>query len=506
MVETILERAIYDLDIRRFISYFLSPHNPEDSLDYMATELVTLKRGEELQAYREAVQELMNNPSLRQTIEGFVKEDYDLKSSLKKRDRVVGRYGISGVLAYIDRSKLKELVKADFQALRNYRNTVERAREIDCESSLFRGLKEFSSDVTEDENYQTSRNMVDMMENFGEARLDVRYDYFDTVEGVEHLKYNPNERKIREMLGWYLHKVNVGINYFLDWGYLSLFPSRREQFYVKALEFLIEQNLPLIQGILRYRKMMDFLLGATRYREKIESSGIPLTFPSFDNEDGLLIIELYNPCLLFQEGIKGKEGIVANDVESNPEQNVAIITGPSNTGKTVYVKSIGLAYVLAQNGFPIPAIKASLSELDGIYTHFIHPEDIALGEGTFLDELRRGKELFQNATSKSLVLVGEPVRGNSPEDVIKINFRLIKGFVRLNAPTFLTTHLHSVSQEVDGWEGVRNLQTEVKLDGNKIIPTYRIKPGTAGKSYGVEIADEFGLSEGDIIHMIENRE
>lgn len=496
----IIGRVIDDLDIMKFTSYFLSPYNPEDSLEYMSKELVTLKRGEKLDAYRKTVQELMDKSGLRQTVEEFVGNDYDLKSWLEERKKIVGPFER---IPDLSRESLHKLVKTDYQILKSYHDLVEKTQEIESESSLLRKIKKFGFTISQDENYQTSKRMVETMENFGESKLHIRYDYFDTVTGVHHIRFDPSERGIKEMLGWYLHTGKVGIEYILGLGFAYFFPSRRELFYTDALEFLIKQNSPSTQKILEYRKIMDFFLGATRYIEKIKSNETPLTFPSFTKEEGFLIKELYNPCLLLQKGIRGKEDIVTNDAESNFEQNIAIITGPNNTGKTVYVKSIGLAYALAQNGFPIPAQNAQLSELDSIYTHFVHPEDITLGEGSYLDELRRIKELFQTATPKSLLIADEPIRGSSPEDAKEMSLRFIKGFMKLKAPTFLTTHLHGVAKEADNWEGVRNLQTEIMSDGKEIKPTYKIKPGEAGKSYGVEIAEKFGLKEEDIFHMIE---
>jgi len=496
----IAERAIGDLDMRKFVSYFLSPYKPKDSLEYMTKELLTMKRGKELQAYCKVVQELMNKSDLRQTIEEFVKNDYDLKSCFEQRGKMVGILGAEDL--YWNRAKVKELVRTDYGILKFYCNSVKKTQEIESGSSLLRKFKKFGSTVIEDENYQISKGMVDDMENFGNAKLGIRYDYFDTVKGLSHIKFNTEERW-KEIFDWYLHKVKVGVNVLDSMGFIYFFSRRREIFHAKALEYLIERNLPSIQRILEYRKIMDFFLGSTRYTEKIKSSGIPLIYPSFTKEEGVSIKDLYNPCLFLQRGMK-KKNIVSNDVESSSEQNIMVITGPNNTGKTVYVKSIGLAYALAQNGFPITARGAQLSELDGIYTHFVHPEDITLGEGSYLDELIRVKDLFQNATPRSLIIVDEPIRGSSPEDAKEMTLRFIKGFITLKAPTFLTTHLHDVASEVDDWKGLKNLQTEMEVDGKELKPTYKIKSGKAGKSYGIEIADKFGLTEKEIQRIVEN--
>lgn len=499
--DTHLERAVTDLNAREFIKEFLSPYNPEDSLEYMAKELVTLKRGEELQASRHVVQELITKPPLRQILGEFVRNNYDLKSSLEEREELLGPFGINKTLSFLSWEKVRDLVKVDYQVLKSFVGSVEKTQEIESESSLFRKLREFGLIATQEETYKASKDMVEIMENFGEAKLHIRYDYFDTVKGVQHLRFDPSERW-KEILKWYLHTGKVRFDKILSYGLAYLFPGRKERLCMETLEFLIKQNWPFIEKILEYRRQMDFFSGAARYVEKIKLTGVPLTFPSLSEEGEILIKELYNPCLLLQRGIKEKKDIVPNDVESYPEENVTIITAPNNTGKTVYVKVIGLACALYQNGFPIPAEEAQLPELDDLYTHFVHPEDIKLGEGSYLDELGRIKELFQNATSRTLIIIDEPIRGSSPEDSEEMTLRFIKGFVELKAPTFLTTHFHSVAAKVDSWNGVRNLQTGVMLDGKELKPTYKIKPGKAGKSYGIEIAGKFGLTEEDILRMI----
>lgn len=501
--ETRLERTADDLDAREFIKNFLSPYRPEDSLEYMAGELVTLKSRQELQDHRQVIQELINKADLRQTVEAFVTDDYDLKSWLEERQQLLGPLGIKRLIISLNRSELKKLVRADYQILKAFCSSVEDTQAIESKSSVLEELKEFGLTVIQDESYQAAETVVKTMENFGETKLHIRYDYFDTITGLQHIKFKPSERW-KEMLGWYLQTGKVGVEKLLNLG-LSFLPERREEFTMKTLEFLIEQNLPYMERLLEQRKKIDFFLGAPRYVEKIESQGLPLTFPRFTDDLDLAITELYNPLLLLQTGIGETKDIVPNDVKSSLEQNVAVITGPNNTGKTVYVKSIGLAYALAQNGFPITAREAQLFELDGLFTHFVHPEDIRLGEGSYLDELRRIKEVFQDSTSRTLIILDEPIRGSSPEDAEEMTLRFVKGFTGLKAPTFLTTHLHSVSNRVEGLKGVINLQTEIEPDGNEIVPTYKIKPGKAGKSYGVEIADKFGLTEQDIGNMIKRK-
>ena len=501
--ETYLERAVDDLDVRLFVENFLQPHSPEDSLEFMATELVTPKAGEKLLAYQKVVQELIHNTNSRQIVKEFVDRDYNLMSHLEEREEQLEEHnGLGGILAYSRR--IQKFTKTDYHVLKSFCSSVEKTQEIDGDSTILSELKELGQTINQDENYQAAQAVIEAMDNYGDSNIQVRYNFFDSPFAVAHIKMKPQERW-KEMLGWYSHMGKTGLKEMLTMGLAHALPTNREKMFVRTLEFMIEKNWDSIQTMLGYRKTMDFFLGAPRFVETMDSYELPLTFPEFTEDSTLNIEGLYNPSLLLQAHIKEKEDLVANEVKSRPDENVAVITGPNNTGKSIYVKGIGLACGLGFNGFPMPAEKAVLGNIDRLFTHFVHPEDIRLGEGSFLDELMRMKEALENATSRSLIIIDEPIRGSSPEDSEEITLWLIKGLVELKAPIFLTTHLHSVANRVDDLEGVRNLQTKIEVDGEEIRPTYKVIEGKSGKSYGVELAQKMGLSEEDILKMIKDK-
>lgn len=497
--EEIIERVIVDLDIERFLRYFflppvvsLNPEKEEQLLDYMARELAILKRGKELIDRRNLVRELIEIPDLKKKVEEIVKEGYNLLFSLEKREELVGAGEWRKDLVYLSEGKTREFIRINYQILKAYTLLVEMAQQIESRTDFVRTLKKIASQMSDDEYYKHSKEMIENMQNFGEARLCVRYDYFRKVQDVSSIKFDPKEKKIKETLSWYLKKWRDKRT-----GWLRFSASREESFYAEALDFLVMKNLSNMTEILTYPERLEFFLGGLRYIKTIESAGLPLVFPVFKKKREFAVKELYNPCLFLRGWIK----IIPNDVQFDPKENVAIITGPNNSGKSVYVKSIGLAYCLAQNGFPIAARVAELSELKDIITHFVSPGDIAKGEGMYLDELRRIRELFLSASKESLLVVDEPIRGSSFEDAEEMSLRFIKGFLFLGAPTFLTTHLHQVSEKVNSWQGIRNLRT--KIDKNH-KPTYKIILGRE-KSYGVEIADRFGLTTKGILEMIRKR-
>jgi DNA mismatch repair protein MutS len=100
-----------------------------------------------------------------------------------------------------------------------------------------------------------------------------------------------------------------------------------------------------------------------------------------------------NP-LLVKDGHDGHR-VVPNDIGYLPNQNVFVITGPNNGGKTTYVTTVGLVQLMSQKGLFVPAESAEVSFVDRIYTHFVTPDDITKGEGRYRNELMRVKEIFE---------------------------------------------------------------------------------------------------------------
>jgi DNA mismatch repair protein MutS len=189
---------------------------------------------------------------------------------------------------------------------------------------------------------------------------------------------------------------------------------------------------------------------------------------------------------------------------------MCIITGPNNGGKSTYVKTVGLIQWMAQQGLFVPAKSARVSQVDGIYTHFVSPDDITEGEGRYLNELRRMRYIFENATPHSLVILDEPCGGTSYEEGKAQSRVILEGLANLGPTTYFTTHMHELARDLPstpGFERARNLQAACKYneDGSKLVYTYKIKPGVSGKSYGMELAKETGLDRESLKKLVDTR-
>jgi DNA mismatch repair protein MutS len=278
--------------------------------------------------------------------------------------------------------------------------------------------------------------------------------------------------------------------------------------------FIDAQFVPIIKGYLdQIRQVvcllepLGFYAGFAEYFVKLREQKVDVCRPTlFPRERRVMTARQARNPLLLKEECDGRR-IVPNDITYTPEQNMFVITGPNNGGKTTYVTTVGLVQLMSQKGLFVPAESAEISLVDGIYTHFVSPDDITKGEGRYRNELMRVKEIFEAATPYSLVILDEPCGGTSYEEGCRQSLVLLDGLHKLGPATYFTTHMHPVAGEVDNarYAAAQNLSVECLYDGKKIKYTYKVKPGAAAKSYGEEIARDIGLMPEGISQMVSKR-
>ncbi|MFN3270675.1 MAG: DNA mismatch repair protein MutS, partial [Candidatus Kapaibacteriota bacterium] len=114
------------------------------------------------------------------------------------------------------------------------------------------------------------------------------------------------------------------------------------------------------------------------------------------------------------------EKFTPNSTFMNKNSFVHIITGPNMSGKSCYLRQVGLIVLLAQIGSFVPADYAKIGIVDRIFTRVGAQDNISQGESTFLVEMQESANILNNATSRSLILLDEVGRGTATFDGISI--------------------------------------------------------------------------------------
>jgi DNA mismatch repair protein MutS len=218
------------------------------------------------------------------------------------------------------------------------------------------------------------------------------------------------------------------------------------------------------------------------------------TRPEFSDTGEMLIVAGRHPVINQLVAQRG-ERFVPNDLYLNDSTHqLLLITGPNMGGKSTYLRQAALIIILAQMGSFVPAQQARLPITDRIFTRIGASDNLARGRSTFLVEMTEVAAILNTATPSSLVLLDEVGRGTATFDGLSIAWAVVEHLQAHTRPrTLFATHYHELTELADLLPGVQNVHVSVKEAGSEIVFLHRVEPGSANKSYGIEVARLAGL-------------
>ncbi len=216
------------------------------------------------------------------------------------------------------------------------------------------------------------------------------------------------------------------------------------------------------------------------------------TKPDIHEEYSLAIRKGRHPVL--EKLLPADEAYVPNDCYFNDQKHFMIITGPNMSGKSSYLRQIGLIVLLAQAGCFVPAEHASIGLVDKIFTRVGASDNLTAGESTFLVEMNEAANILHNATENSLILLDEIGRGTSTFDGMSIAWAISEYIHnRIGAKTLFATHYHELADLEGQLEFLANYNAMVEEIDDQVIFLRTIEKGASDNSYGIEVARMAGL-------------
>ncbi|MBD1933285.1 MULTISPECIES: DNA mismatch repair protein MutS [Cyanophyceae] len=183
----------------------------------------------------------------------------------------------------------------------------------------------------------------------------------------------------------------------------------------------------------------------------------------------------------------------AEDAEEE-RPDLVILTGPNASGKSCYLRQVGLIQLMAQTGSFVPAKSAILGICDRIFTRVGAVDDLATGQSTFMVEMNETANILNHATAKSLVLLDEIGRGTATFDGLSIAWAVAEYLAsEIQSRTIFATHYHELNELASILPNVANYQVTVKELPDQIIFLHQVQPGGADRSYGIEAGRLAGL-------------
>jgi DNA mismatch repair protein MutS2 len=255
----------------------------------------------------------------------------------------------------------------------------------------------------------------------------------------------------------------------------------------------------------RLRRMLGPLLAAAETIAELDSvfargrfaRDFDACIPEFSDAADLRLESVRHP-VLEDKLRKENRAIVAMTLELGGAERMLVISGPNTGGKTVALKTTGLAALSAEAGIPVAAQSAKLPMFDRVLVDIGDEQSIAADLSTFSSHMLNLKRMLAEATANSLVLVDEVGTGTAPEEGAALAVALLEAFRSKRCFVLATTHHDRLKTYASTTPGVVN--AAVEFDEVNLRPTYRLMVGVPGGSSGIAIAQRLGLAKEIIEH------
>ncbi|MFO1110551.1 MAG: DNA mismatch repair protein MutS [Bradyrhizobium sp.] len=185
------------------------------------------------------------------------------------------------------------------------------------------------------------------------------------------------------------------------------------------------------------------------------------------------------------------------DLSPGPAQKngqLWLITGPNMAGKSTFLRQNALIALLAQIGSFVPATRARIGVVDRLFSRVGAADDLARGRSTFMVEMVETAVILNQAGERALVILDEIGRGTATFDGLSIAWAAIEHLHEANrCRTLFATHYHELTALSAKLPRLFNATVRVKEWQGDVVFLHEVLPGSADRSYGIQVAKLAGL-------------
>lgn len=376
----------------------------------------------------------------------------------------------------------------DINELRNRNATIKYILEKPFEYKISSKNLDFIEYYINENTTILKNNFIDSLANKIEYILKPRNEYYVISKGIEilkkHLIYLSLVVKSIEStdLPLFLQYFVKEVKGIIEKKNINLVLAYRKKLWFRKIsqfDFLFrELELESIKKVLDLTYKLDVFFSIS---EAAKNSNF--SFPEFiiAENPNLNIKELFHPLL---------DTPISNSIKMGDQSKLCFLTGANMSGKSTFLKSIGLCVYLAHIGFPVPAKSMEITVFNGLLSTINLADSINKGYSHYYSEVKRVKEtaLLIKEHKKVIVIFDELFRGTNVKDAFDASLLITSAFSKIqNSLFFVSTHITEIAEELEKHKNIFFKYFESGLNGEIPIYNYKLKSGVSKERLGLQI-------------------